>query len=168
MPTPFFFSRLPEALRGLMTKHTPSCIHNTVVLLLHSSSIEFHKIILKPLITDSLHEKRTTSVQRTNHLFPIDFTNIATYQTFREADTSCTRLRSSDTDQARVDTRSAICITRLPLRMDKCYSYKLVFVLDNLSRRDKGPAPNVSACEVLLYFGMMFSRVHDSRLLLNS
>ena len=23
MPTPFFFSRLPEALRGLMTKQTP-------------------------------------------------------------------------------------------------------------------------------------------------
>ena len=42
MPTPFFFSWLPEALRGLMTKQTPSCIHNTVVLLLHSSSIEFH------------------------------------------------------------------------------------------------------------------------------
>ena len=30
MPTPFFFSRLPEALCGLMTKQTPSCIHNTV------------------------------------------------------------------------------------------------------------------------------------------
>ena len=38
MPTPCFFSWHPEALCGLMTKHL-SCIHNTVVLLLHSSSI---------------------------------------------------------------------------------------------------------------------------------
>ena len=37
-----------------------------------------------------------------------------------------------------------------------------------LYRKDKGPAPNVSACMVLLYFEMMFSRVHDSRLLLNT
>ena len=35
------FSRVPEALRGLMTKHL-SCIHNTVVLLLHSSSIHLN------------------------------------------------------------------------------------------------------------------------------
>ena len=30
------------------------------------------------------------------------------------------------------------------------------------SGRDKGPAPNVSACEVLLNFEMMFSGVHEA------
>ena len=62
MPTPFFFSRLPEALRGLMTKQTfRAC----------SPSIAF--------IKNSLNFKTSNnrlSEKRTNHLSPIDFTNI--------------------------------------------------------------------------------------------
>ena len=119
MPTPFFFfSRLPEALRGLMTKQTPSCIHNrdsspSIALINHS--LNYIKTS-----NNRLSEKWTTSVQRTNHVY--------SYISNLPRSGHLTILWSRDTDQARMDTRSSLCITRLPLRMDKCYSYKLVFV----------------------------------------
>ena len=68
MPTPLFFSRLPKALSGLMTKHL-LCIHNTVLLLIKHPCIVGpvvsvqHWTILKSLIT----------VQQTNHFPAIDF-----------------------------------------------------------------------------------------------
>ena len=74
-----FFSRLPEALCGLMTKQTPF-MQNTVRLIKHS--LNYIKTS-----NNRLSEKPTTSVLRTNHLSP-QLTNVAPYQTFREADTS--------------------------------------------------------------------------------
>ena len=59
----FFFSRLPEALRGLMTKQTfRAC----------SPSIAFIKNSLNYIKTSN----NRLSEKRTNHLSPIDFTNI--------------------------------------------------------------------------------------------
>ena len=119
MPTPFFFSRLPEALCGLMTKQTLSCIHNTVsspsiALIKHSLNSDYIKTS-----NNRLSEKRPTSVQRTNHLSPIDY-NIYVSNLPRSG--HLTIHWSSDTDQARMDTRCTICSTNLPLRKDKCHA----------------------------------------------
>ena len=120
MPTPFFFSRLPEALCGLMTKQTPFMhIHNTVsspsiALIKHSLNSDYIKTS-----NNRLSEKRPTSVQRTNHLSPIDY-NIYVSNLPRSG--HLTIHWSSDTDKARMDTRCTICSTNLPLRKDKCHA----------------------------------------------
>ena len=59
-----------------------------------------------------------------------------------------------------MDTRSAICSTKLPLRMDKCHPY--ILIRDNLCRRNKGAAPNVSACMLFRDYELMFSGVHEA------
>ena len=87
-----FFSRLPEALRGLMTKQTFRACSPSIALI--KNSLNYIKTS-----NNRLSEKRT------NHLSPIDFTNIRIKPS--EKRTPHYILRSSDTDQARMDTRSA-------------------------------------------------------------
>ena len=68
-----------------------------------------------------------------------------------------------------MDTRSTICSTNLPLRMDKCHPYTNYFLYRTTSQEETKALPPMClhACysEVLLYFENIFSGV---RLLLNS
>ena len=101
-----FFSRLPEALCGLMTKQTPFMhIHNIV----SSPSIALIKHSLNYIITDSLKSGQP--------LFSRQITCPQLHISNLPRSGHLTILRSSDTDQARMDTRSTstgpFCSTKI-------------------------------------------------------
>ena len=68
-----------------------------------------------------LHKEQISKKQTTGLLFSLQIScfQLRTYQTFRERDISLYSAWSADTDQAWMDTRRAICSTKLPLRIDK-------------------------------------------------